>query len=138
MDFPRRLKEEREKRDLTQIELAKAIGISNVMLSRYEKGTRSPDFETLVALADFFGCTIDYLLGHNQLAETKAGYHVEFQYPFLEQEERVDIKEYVKEIRDVISQAVAAGDIPEEDAEELLETQVRLLKFQIEELKKKQ
>ncbi len=32
-------------------------------ISSYEKGKREPDIETLKQFANFFGCTIDFLLG---------------------------------------------------------------------------
>ncbi len=32
-------------------------------ISRYETGEREADYETLIKLADYFGVTVDYLLG---------------------------------------------------------------------------
>ena len=48
---------------MSQIELGKALGAGNVTISQYEKGTRKPDNEMLVKIANFFGVSIDYLLG---------------------------------------------------------------------------
>lgn len=56
----------REQRDLFQKEVAEAVGISHVQLSRYESEVRAPDHATLVKLAEFYGVTTDYLLGHVQ------------------------------------------------------------------------
>lgn len=53
----------REKRGLTQEELATKIGISRASLSHYEKNRRDPDYTILTKLADFFKVSIDYLLG---------------------------------------------------------------------------
>lgn len=53
----------REKRGLTQEDLASKIGISRASLSHYEKNRRDPDYTTLTKLADFFRVSIDYLLG---------------------------------------------------------------------------
>ncbi len=53
----------RKKRNLTQEELAKRIGITRAALSHYEKDRREPDYETLQKFADFFDVKIDYLLG---------------------------------------------------------------------------
>ena len=61
--FPSRLKEERSKCGLTQEQLADVLRLSNVAISRYENGTRQPDFETLAKLANFFEVTAGYLIG---------------------------------------------------------------------------
>lgn len=63
MEFKDRLKELRERRGLSQLELAKRVNISNAIISMYEKGTRSPSREMLEALADYFNVDIDYLMG---------------------------------------------------------------------------
>lgn len=54
----------RKKRGLTQADVADVLGISRVSYSRYESGTREPDLGTVVTLADFFGVTVDELVGH--------------------------------------------------------------------------
>lgn len=54
----------RKNRGLTLDELAKETGISNPMLSNYELGKVNPPVKILTKLADYFGCSIDYLLGH--------------------------------------------------------------------------
>ncbi|MDF2934652.1 MAG: transcriptional regulator, family [Paenibacillaceae bacterium] len=53
----------REKRGLTQEDLANKIGISRASLSHYEKNRREPDYTTITKLADFFHVSVDYLLG---------------------------------------------------------------------------
>lgn len=53
----------RLEKQMTQEELAKALQISRSALSLYELNKREPDAETLSKIADFFGVTIDYLLG---------------------------------------------------------------------------
>lgn len=53
----------RDKRGLTQEDLAAKIGISRASLSHYEKGRREPDYTILTKLADYFQVSIDYLLG---------------------------------------------------------------------------
>ena len=57
------LKELRQKKHLTQLELSKALQISASSIGMYEQGRREPDNETLAKIADFFDVTIDYLLG---------------------------------------------------------------------------
>lgn len=67
MDFSERLKELRKSKKMTQEELGKIINVSKVSISGYETGSRSPDRETLVALADFFNVTADFLLGREEV-----------------------------------------------------------------------
>ncbi|MDR3215859.1 MAG: helix-turn-helix domain-containing protein [Clostridiaceae bacterium] len=61
--FGEKLKELRLAQGLTQSELAFAIQTSKQNLSRWEKGYFEPDQETLVAIARYFGVTLDYMLG---------------------------------------------------------------------------
>ncbi|MBQ7473329.1 MAG: helix-turn-helix transcriptional regulator [Oscillospiraceae bacterium] len=58
----RRLKELREKRAISQLKLAMDLGLTQNSVSRYESGTREADYKTLIALADYFNVSIDYLL----------------------------------------------------------------------------
>ena len=66
--FPKRLKELRAGREMSQQELADALHIARSTLASYEVGDREPDFETAGRLADFFGVSVDYLLGHSNAA----------------------------------------------------------------------
>lgn len=58
-----RLKEFRKAKNLTQAEVAAAIGITTQVFSRYERGDHEPDNKTLCKLADFFEVSVDELLG---------------------------------------------------------------------------
>lgn len=60
---PERLRERREKSDLSQHELGEALGTKQQAISMYEKGTRRPDHDTLTRLADVLDTSTDYLLG---------------------------------------------------------------------------
>ncbi|MCL2556497.1 MAG: helix-turn-helix transcriptional regulator [Firmicutes bacterium] len=62
-----RIKELREEKELTQMQLAKELGFSRNTISQYERGEREPDFQTLKKLCDFFEVTSDYLLGFEDL-----------------------------------------------------------------------
>ena len=50
----------------TQQEVADYLGISRQAYSNYEAGKREPDFETLLKLGEYFGCSVDYLLGNRK------------------------------------------------------------------------
>jgi len=58
----RRLRELRDKRGISQLKLAMDLGLTQNSVSRYESGAREADYKTLIALADYFNVSIDYLL----------------------------------------------------------------------------
>ena len=58
-----RLKECRLAKGLTQVEVAKAIGVTQSTLSNYESGNHECDFKTLRKLANLYNTTVDYLVG---------------------------------------------------------------------------
>ena len=64
--FAERLKEVRKSRGLTQGEVAAHLNIAARSYQYYEGGRRRPDYEGLVALADYFGVSTDYLLGRTE------------------------------------------------------------------------
>lgn len=49
--------------DITQEELGKILGVRKATISQYESGTRKPDANMLRRIADYFGTSIDYLVG---------------------------------------------------------------------------
>ena len=53
----------RKERNLTQLEVAKAIKTTQSNSGRWEKGVNEPAYTYLIALADFFNCSLDYLVG---------------------------------------------------------------------------
>ena len=57
-----RLKALREKRGISQLKLAMDLGLNQNSISRYESVAREADYKTLIALADYFDVSIDYLL----------------------------------------------------------------------------
>jgi len=61
--FPNRLKELRQEKNLGHVKLARAIGVSNGTISVWENGINEPKMSHLVAIADFFEVSLDYLVG---------------------------------------------------------------------------
>ena len=51
----------RKEKKMTQAELAEMFNYTDKAISKWEKGETSPDIETLYALCEFYGVTIDYL-----------------------------------------------------------------------------
>lgn len=61
--FPERLKELRKEKGMTQIDLAKALGVSSGTVAMWETGKRKPSFEMFDRLTALFDRRIDYILG---------------------------------------------------------------------------
>ena len=64
-----KLKELRQNRGLTQINVQMNTGIEQALLSKYESGTRVPPTETLLILAEYYNVSIDYILCRTQKPE---------------------------------------------------------------------
>ena len=62
MIFSERLKQEREKRNWSQSDLAEKIHVSRQSVSKWETGKNYPSIEIIIHLSDLFGITIDELL----------------------------------------------------------------------------
>ena len=58
-----RLKQLRKELNISQLKLAIDLNMSQNTISRYENMEREADYETLIKLADYFGVSLDYLLG---------------------------------------------------------------------------
>ncbi len=58
-----RLKELREEKNLSQKQVSVAINTNQSNIARWENGLNEPAISFAIALADFFGVTVDYLIG---------------------------------------------------------------------------
>ena len=67
--FHEKLRDCRLSRKSSQKELADLLGISERGYRHYELGSREPDIEGLIALADFFDVSLDYLVGRSDNPE---------------------------------------------------------------------
>lgn len=61
-----RLEELRKEKDLLQKDVASAVNHSITCISDWERGKREPSIDDLIRLADFFGVSIDYLVGREE------------------------------------------------------------------------
>ncbi len=64
-DFPRVLSLLRKEKGISQKDAAKELGVSQALLSHYEKGIRECGLDFLIRAADFYGVSADYLLGRS-------------------------------------------------------------------------
>ena len=58
-----RLKELRKRKKLSQVRVAMDLNMNQNSISRYENGEREADYNTLIAFADYYDVSVDYLLG---------------------------------------------------------------------------
>ena len=65
MTYQRRLRDLREDHDKTQQQIADILGMSQTMYARYERGANELPLRHLLVLADYYGVSVDYLLGRS-------------------------------------------------------------------------
>ena len=67
MDYRKNFAEQfaalRAARGVSLVELGACLGVTGEAVRLLEKGKRSPSFEVLIALADYFSVSLDYLVG---------------------------------------------------------------------------
>lgn len=61
--FSARLQELREARHVDRKTLGELCGRSKNVIGQYESGEKLPSLKTVIALADYFDVSVDYLLG---------------------------------------------------------------------------
>lgn len=82
----------RQKKGLSQQQLAEVIGVSQQSVYKYEKQNVEPELSVLISMADFFETSVDYLIGHSDV-----NHKIEKVQPFeLNAEEAKLIKGYQK------------------------------------------
>ncbi len=70
--FGERISELRKEKGIKREELAQFLNCSVAAVGNYENGNRTPDFETLVKIADKFNVSADYLLGRSENKTTNS------------------------------------------------------------------
>ena len=63
--FSKRIASLRTQKNLTQQQLAAAVGLKNTAISMIESAQRAASIEVIYALADYFDVSIDYLVGRS-------------------------------------------------------------------------
>ena len=95
-----RIKDLREEKNLTQIELSDIVGIDRTTISRLEKGERIPTLDHLQRLSKFFDCSFDYIMGTSnerknkvQIVEISNAGVTKLQMEFLKKVEDLNVKD---------------------------------------------
>ena len=57
-----RIRELRQKKELSQEELARLLGVDRSAVAKWETGSNLPRAEKLLQMADIFGCSLDKIL----------------------------------------------------------------------------
>jgi len=78
--FSERLRQLRRFRDVTQAQLAEAIGITDRACRRYEAGENEPTLSVIKAIADYFEVSVDYLMGRDNYWQDREG-HIHAKVP---------------------------------------------------------
>lgn len=92
------LKKLRESRHITQVKLSTDLEVSQELISRYELGSSFPQPNMLIKLANYFNCSVDYLLGITDIltptkylssnSETKKSAELYYKYNSLSKEDK--------------------------------------------------
>ena len=69
--FTERLEALKSEKHIMQKDVSVALGISSRTYQRYEYGEREPSMSTLIALADLFDVSLDYLCGRSDEPERR-------------------------------------------------------------------
>ena len=67
LTFKERLKELRKEKSLSQQEIGKIVNTSKMAVSHWESGHSEPSIAQLILLSKFFGTTVDYLIGNEEI-----------------------------------------------------------------------
>lgn len=68
--FADRLKELRNEKNITQVQLAELLGVSNGTVAMWETGKREPNYEMLNKLSEIFDKNIGYIIGYSNDASS--------------------------------------------------------------------
>ena len=73
-----RVKNLRKEKGISQQELAQMLYVNQTAVSQWERGVTNPSTDTVIALANIFGVSVDYLLGNSDYpgAPTPAGVQI--------------------------------------------------------------
>ena len=71
MEFSGRVKILRKQAQLTQVDVAEKLGISQPAYASWERGIKKPTQENLVKIAQILNVSVDYLVGNSDYTEDK-------------------------------------------------------------------
>lgn len=93
--FSKKLSELRNKKGISQYKLAEELGFSRGQIANYEQGSREPDYDTLLKIANYFNVSTDYLLGKDDNSDLLAA-HIDDD---VTEEEMIEIEKFIKYLK---------------------------------------
>ncbi len=115
-ELGKKIKLLREEKELSQLELAKILNISNSTLSQYEAGNRVPGDDIKKKIADYFNVSVDFLLGRT-----------EERNPYTNDKDLDKVDKFLLELKEEMEKEGLEFD--ETSPQELIETYKLLLEF---------
>ncbi len=109
-DFALRLTDLRHEKNLSQKEAASYLGVSQALLSHYEKGIRECKLDFIKKACDFYDVTSDYLLG---LTESRHGLNEIYQKEQLATDSELKIKTIFRALASLIEHLSESGETAE-------------------------
>ena len=109
-DFPRIITFLRKERGLSQKQVASDLGVSQALLSHYEKGIRECNLDFVSKVAEYYGVTADYLLG---MSETRRELNDITEPAALPDDQRMIPKTVIRCMIDLAKQAEAENESAE-------------------------
>lgn len=109
-DFALRLTDLRKEKNLSQKEAASCLGVSQALLSHYEKGIRECKLDFLKKACDYYDVTADYLLG---LSDNRQGINDVYTKTELATDSELKSKTIFRAIVSLIEKLSASGDTAE-------------------------
>ena len=87
-----KIKELRQRKEITQGQLGKILGVSAQTILNWENGLYSPNINQLIAIADYFNVSLNYLVGR----KTSKAYFVNEVTNELHKIDFEDLIEYIR------------------------------------------
>lgn len=106
-NFALRLSDLRKEKNLSQKEAASCLGVSQTLLSHYEKGIRECGLDFLKRACDYYDVTSDYLLG---LTDSRNGLNDIYDMDILPTDSELKIKTILRALVDMTERLSAAGE----------------------------
>lgn len=118
-----RIKNLREERSITQLQLAKTLNIGNTTLSQYESGKRVPSDSIKKAIAEYFDVSLDYLMGLTNVRKTSdIEINIPKEYTDKYKVSSRDKKQYLDHIKKENEAFFMNDEFDEDDKKEILDT----------------
>ncbi len=109
-NFALRLSDLRKEKNISQKEAASCLGVSQALLSHYEKGIRECGLDFLKRACDYYDVTADYLLG---LTDSRHGLNDIYNKNVLPTDSELRIKTLLRALVDITERMSSSGDAAE-------------------------